>query len=87
MRKATAIELDDALRKKLMRLAHPNTAEVSLAWRVGIVLLAADGLDNHEIGEMLGVGQVQAGGWRDRYAPAAHPGKREAGDRTACALR
>ncbi len=28
MRKATAIELDDAQRKKLMGLAHSNTTEV-----------------------------------------------------------
>jgi len=68
MRKATAIELDDAQRKKLMRLAHSNTTEVRLARRAGIVLLAADGFDNHEIGEMLGVGRVQAGRWRARYA-------------------
>lgn len=68
MRKATAIELDDATRKKLMRLAHSNTTEVRLARRAGIVLLAADGFDNHEIGEMVGVGRVQAGRWRARYA-------------------
>ena len=68
MRKATAIELDDAQRKKLMRLAHSNTTEVRLARRAGIVLLAADGFDNHEIGEMLGVGRIQAGRWRARYA-------------------
>ena len=67
-RKAKAIELDDAQRKKLMKLAHSNTAQVRLARRAGIVLLAADGLDNHEIGEMLDVGRVQAGRWRVRYA-------------------
>ena len=68
MRKAKAIELDDAQRKKLMKLAHSNTAQVRLARRAGIVLLAADGLDNHEIGEMLDVGRVQAGRWRAWYA-------------------
>ncbi len=67
MRKATAIELDDAQRKKLMGLAHSNTTEVRLARRAGIVLLAADGFDTHEIGEMLGVGRVQAGRWRALY--------------------
>ena len=68
MRKAKAIELDDAQRKKLVKLAHSNTAQVRLARRAGIVLLAADGLDNHEIGEMLDVGRVQAGRWHARYA-------------------
>ena len=65
MRKASAIELDDAQREKLMKLAHSNTTEVRLARRAGIVLLAADGLDNHRIGEILGVGRIQAGRWRE----------------------
>jgi len=68
MRKASTIELDDAQRMMLIKLAHSNTTEVRLARRAGIVLLAADGFDNHEIGEMLGVGRVQAGRWRARYA-------------------
>ena len=67
MRKASAIELDDAQREKLMKLAHSNTTEVRLARRASIVLLAADGLDNYRIGEMLGVGRIQAGRWRERY--------------------
>ena len=68
MRKASAIELDDAQREKLMKLAHSNTAEVRVARRASIVLLAADGLDNHRIGEILGVDRIQVGRWRDRYA-------------------
>ena len=47
MRKASAIELDEAQREKLVKLAHSNTTEVRLARRASIVLLAADGLDNH----------------------------------------
>jgi len=68
MRKASTIELDDAQREKLMKLAHSNTSEVRLARRASIVLLAADGLDNYRIGEMLGVGRIQVGRWRERYA-------------------
>ena len=68
MRRAVIIELDDAQREKLMKLAHSNTAEVRLARRASIVLLAADGLDNHRIGEILGVDRIQVGRWRDRYA-------------------
>lgn len=32
------------------------------------MLLAADGFNNHDIGEMLDVGRVQAGSWRARCA-------------------
>ena len=68
MRKASAIELDDGQREILVRLAQSNTAEVRLARRAGIVLLAADGFDNYDIGEMLDIGRVQVGRWRARYA-------------------
>jgi len=68
MRKGSPIELDDAQREKLVKLAQSNTAEVRLARRASIVLLAADGLDNYRIGEILGVGRIQAGRWRERYA-------------------
>ena len=67
MRVASAIELDDAHREKLVKLAHSNTTEVRLARRAGIVLLAADGLDNHKIAELIGVGRIQVGRWRERY--------------------
>jgi transposase len=68
MRTATAIELDDTQREKLVKLAQSNTTEVRLARRASIVLLAADGLDNHRIGAILGVGRIQAGRWRERFA-------------------
>ena len=71
MRVASAIELKDAQREKLDKLAHSNTTEVRLARRGGIVLLAADGLDNHQIGELLGVGRIQVGRWRERYTAGA----------------
>lgn len=63
-----AIELDEGHREKLVKLAQSNTTEVRLARRASIVLLAADGLDNYRIGEILGVGRIQAGRWRARYA-------------------
>ena len=68
MRKGSPIELDDAQREQLVKLAQSNTAEVRLARRASIVLLAADGLDNHRVGQILGVGRIQAGRWRERYA-------------------
>ncbi|MEI7682582.1 MAG: IS630 family transposase [Betaproteobacteria bacterium] len=68
MRVASAIELDDTQRERLVKLAHSNTTEVRLARRVSIVLLAADGLDNRKIAELVGVGRIQVGRWRERYA-------------------
>ena len=61
MRLASAIELDDVQREELLKLAHSNTTEVRLARRAGIVLLAADGLDNRMIADLIGVGRIQVG--------------------------
>jgi len=41
---------------------------VRLAQRASIVLLAADGLENKQIGARLGITRQTAGRWRDRYA-------------------
>ena len=41
---------------------------VRLAQRASIVLLAADGLENKQIGQRLGITRQTAGRWRDRYA-------------------
>jgi len=67
MRVASAIELDKSQRDQLVKLAHSNTTEVRLARRAGIVLLAADGLDNREIAKIMKVGRIQVGRWRERY--------------------
>jgi transposase len=68
MRVASVIELDEAQRDELVKLAQSNRTEVRLARRAGIVLLAADGLDNRQIGELMGIGRIQVGRWRERYA-------------------
>lgn len=68
MRRASAIELGGAQRETLVKLARSETTEVRLARRASIVLLAADGLDNYRIGQMLGIGRIQVGRWRERYA-------------------
>ena len=60
MRVASAIELDQARREELVKLAHSNTAEVRLARRAGIILLAADGLDNRTIAELMGDDRISA---------------------------
>ena len=33
--------------------------------RAGIILLAADGLDNRKIAELMGAGRIQVGRWRE----------------------
>lgn len=68
MRIAPEIELSPQEKQSLMRLEKSNTASVREARRAAIVLYAARGLNNHEIAEQLGIGRVQVGRWRMRYA-------------------
>lgn len=49
-------------------LNDSNRAVVRLAERAAIVLHAADGLENQEIGEVTGISRQKAGRWRQRYA-------------------
>ena len=70
MRVASVIELSDEQRTRLLQVAQSQTASVRLARRCGIVLLAADGYENLTIAEMLDVGRVQVGRWRERFAKA-----------------
>ena len=67
MRVASAIELSDEQRAKLLKVAHSQTASVRLARRCAIVLLADDGYDNLAIADMLGVGRIQVARWRERF--------------------
>ena len=68
MRVAPAIELNAEEEQRLRRLARSNTASVRVARRARIVLLAATGLENQVIAAQLGIGRVQVGRWRERYA-------------------
>lgn len=68
MRVAPTISLSVADKRTLERLSRLNTARVREARRAAIVLAAARGLANHEIADELGVGRVQVGRWRARYA-------------------
>lgn len=67
MRIATRIELSAQEEQRLKKLAASNTASVREARRAHIVLLAAQGKTNQEIAEVLGIGRVQVGRWRERY--------------------
>ena len=68
MRVAPEIVLSAIERQRLEKLARSNTSSVRLARRAKMILLAAQGLDNHAIAAQLGVGRVQVGRWRSRYA-------------------
>jgi transposase len=68
MRKAITIALTDAQRQQLEELKRGRRVPVRLAERAAIVLHAADGLQDKEIGEKMGIPRQKAGRWRKRYA-------------------
>jgi DDE superfamily endonuclease/Winged helix-turn helix len=68
MRVAAEIVLLNEERMQLQLWARSKTVSVRLARRAQIVLKAADGLDNETIAAQVGVGRVQVGRWRTRYA-------------------
>lgn len=64
VRIAPAISLTDEQKAELTRLSRSGRTSVRLAQRARIVLLAAQGLQNKEIAEQLGIGRVQVARWR-----------------------
>ncbi|MCM0608845.1 MAG: IS630 family transposase [Ideonella sp. WA131b] len=74
LRVAPGIELTDEQEVELTRLARSKRTSVRLAQRAQIVLLAAQGLQNKDIAEQLGVGRVQVARWRERYLQSGLPG-------------
>ena len=60
------------MRLKLEELRRGRRVSVRLAERAAIVLHAADGLEDQEIGRRMGITRQKAGRWRKRYAPAAN---------------
>ena len=67
LRVAPGIELTPEQEGELTRLARSKRTSVRLAQRAQIVLLAAQGLQNKDIAEQLGVGRVRVARWRERY--------------------
>ena len=67
LRVAPGIELTDEQQLELKKLARSKRTSVRLAQRAQIVLLAAQGLQNKDIAEQLGIGRVQVARWRQRY--------------------
>ncbi len=67
MRVAPEIELNEEERAELVNLTASRLTSVRLSQRARIVLLAAEGLQNQQIGEQLGIGRIQVARWRGRY--------------------
>ena len=68
MRPSVGIELSGDERSELERLARGRKVWRGLSDRARIVLLAADGLTNVQIGTVLGVTDQTARKWRNRFA-------------------
>ena len=68
MKIAPIINLTKIERAELEKLSRGRSVSVRLAERAAIVLHAADGKRNDEIGRLLGMSRQKAGRWRARYA-------------------
>jgi transposase len=74
VRVAPMIVLSGEEEAELTKLARSKRTSVRLAQRARIVLLAAQGMQNKDIADQLGIGRVQVGRWRDRYAESGLEG-------------
>ena len=74
MRRAIAIVLTNEERATLTNWARSRTAPARLVTRARIVLAAADGAENQEIGATLGVAEGTVRTWRRRFAAERLPG-------------
>jgi len=61
-------------REELSRLTRASSVRAGLAQRARIVLLAAEGVSNTAIAELVGVSRPTVIGWRTRYAERGLPG-------------
>lgn len=67
MRVAASVDLSQEEEAELIRVSRSKLSSVRLAERARIVLLAAQGLQNQQIAEELGIHRLTAGRWRERY--------------------
>lgn len=73
MKQATPIKLTDEQRVELKRRVRSQTLDARTVRRAHIVLLAAEGVGNHEIARRLGISRNQAIEWRNRFAQGGIP--------------
>jgi len=74
VRVAPKIVLTDEAQTELTKLSRSGRTSVRLAQRARIVLLAAQGRDNKDIAQEVGVGRVAVARWRQRYLDAGLQG-------------
>jgi transposase len=74
MKTAPIINPTENQRIELEKLSRGRSVSVRLAERAAIVLLAAQGLRNGEIGQRLAITRQKAGRWRTRYAESGLAG-------------
>jgi transposase len=67
VRIAPVVVLSEERQAELTQLVRSKLTSVRLSQRARIVLLAAQGLQNKDIAQQLGVGRVQVARWRERY--------------------
>ncbi|MGZ5016571.1 MAG: helix-turn-helix domain-containing protein, partial [Methylobacter sp.] len=67
-RKAPEIKLSDAEKAHLEKLSRSHSAERRMVERATILLACAEGKQNQQIANELGVSTVRAGKWRSRFA-------------------
>ncbi len=67
MRVAPAIELTSVARLELEKLSRRRTTPVRVAQRSRIILLAADGMQDKQIAQRMGVAPRMAALWRSRF--------------------
>ena len=67
-RPAPSLALREGDREELSRLTRSSSVRAGLAQRARIVLLAAEGVSNTSIAQLVGVSRPTVIGWRDRYA-------------------
>jgi DNA-binding CsgD family transcriptional regulator/transposase len=66
-RPAPALVLRESDREELTRLTRSSSVRAGLAQRARIVLLAAEGVSNTSIAELVGASRPTVIGWRERY--------------------
>jgi putative transposase len=69
--KPSAVALDEAVRQELEKFVRRHTTEQQKALRGRIVLLAADGNNNAQIAQQLGIARATARYWRERWLQSA----------------
>ena len=65
--KPTPITLPEEMRQGLLALALRHKTRQQIAKRAWVILQAADGKTNSEIGRGLGIGRLMAKQWRERW--------------------